>query len=127
MKHKTKTVAKRNPSKPEEAPKYYLNPVYTGTYSFEDVAKRIADISTVSEIDSAATLRALVKVVPDLLKMGIRVNMDGLGVFSLGINCEGSDTPEEVSVDKIKKVRMRFAPATELKKEVAKTAFEKVN
>ncbi len=127
MKHKTKAVAKRNPSKPEEAPRFYLNPVYTGTYTFEDLAKSIADMSTVSEIDSAATLRAFVKVLPNLLKNGFRVDMQGLGIFSLGINCEGSETEQEVTVGKIKKVRMRFAPATELKKEVAKTIFEKVN
>jgi len=127
MKHKTKTVAKRNPAKPEEAPKFYLNPVYSGTYSFEDLAKRIAEISTVSEIDSAATLRAFVKVVPEILKNGFRVDMQGLGIFSLGINCHGSETEEEVTVSKIKKVRMRFAPASKLKKEVEKTIFEKVN
>ncbi|TAJ11327.1 DNA-binding protein [Marinilabiliaceae bacterium JC017] len=127
MKHKAKTIAKRNPAKPEEAPKYYLNPVYTGTYTFDDLAKDIADISTVSEIDSAATLRALVKVLPNLLSKGIRVNMEGLGIFSLGINCEGSETEDEVTVEKIKRIRLRFAPAHDLKKEISKTDFEKVN
>jgi len=125
MKHKTKTVAKRNPAKPEEAPKFYLNPVYTGTYSFEDLAKRIAEISTVSEIDSAATLRAFVKVVPELLKNGFRVDMQGLGIFSLGINCHGSETEEEVTYQRLKRYACALHRPPNLKKKWKKTSSKK--
>jgi len=125
MKQKFKVISKKNPNKPNEAPKYYPTPVYNGTYSLDDLSKHIADISTVSEIDVSAVLRAFVKVFPEILHQGIRIDLEGLGIFSLGFITTASEKEEDVSAGNIEKCKLRYSPAYPLKKTIENTQVEK--
>lgn len=125
MKQKFKAVAKINPLKPKDPPKYYPAPVYSGTYSLDDLGQHISNISTVSEIDIAAVLRAFVKVFPEILQKGNRIDLEGIGMFSLGFETTGSEKIEDVSANKVSRVKLKFAPEHKLKKALENTPVEK--
>lgn len=125
MNLKFKAVAKTNPLKPQDPAKYYPSPVYNGTYSLDELSKYIANISTVSEIDVAGVLRGFVKVFPELLQQGNRIDLEGVGMFSLNFETLPSDKAEDVTVKNIKKVKIKFSTEYKLKLAVEKTLVYK--
>ena len=68
-------------------------------FTTDELADRLADISTVSRADVWAVLKNLPGVMADMMAQGRSVRMDGLGTFRYTINAEkqGVDTAEEVS------------------------------
>lgn len=125
MKQKFRPVAKKDPRNPNGNPKYYPSPVYNGTYSIDDVSKYIANISTVSEIDVSAVLRSFVKVFPDILQQGNRIDLEGLGIFSLGFVTTASEKEEDVSANNVEKCKLKYSPEHALKKAIENTEIEK--
>ena len=83
-------------------------------YTTEQLADRLAEISTVSRADVYAVLGNLPGVMADMMAQGRSVRMDGLGTFRYTINAEkkGVDTAEEVSAEQIVAVRVRYTPET---------------
>lgn len=97
----------------EDVYKWYPQAVTTGKpISTKQVAKRLADISTVSYADVLAVLAELSGVLADYMALGKTVKLDGLGTFYYTITAAGNgvDTPEEVNADQITGVRVRFIP-----------------
>lgn len=125
MKLQYKAVAKKDPRNPQGESKYYPSPVYRGTYSLKELSEYIANISTVSEIDTFGVLQGFVKVFPILLKQGLRLDLEGLGVFKLGFSTTASEKEEDVSAENIAGVKLKFTVDNSLKKEVADTPVEK--
>jgi len=125
MKQKFKVVPRKDPRNPNGNPKYYPTPVYSGTYSINDLSKYIANISTVSEIDVAAVLQAFVKVFPDVLQQGNRIDLEGLGVFSLGFATTASEKADDVTANNVEKCKLKYTPAYTLKKEIENATVEK--
>ena len=78
----------------------------------EDVCKRIAEMSTVSEPDSKAVLSALGKVLGDLMNTGRTVHLEGLGYFyySCLSTGQGKEAKEDVDSDCIVGTRVQFLP-----------------
>lgn len=83
-------------------------------FSTDEVADRLAQISTVSRADVYAVLKELPGVMADMMAQGRSVRLDSLGTFRYTINAErqGVDTPEEVSDAQIVGVRVRYTPET---------------
>lgn len=83
-------------------------------FTTEDLADRLAEISTVSRADVYAVLGNLPGVMADMMANGRSVRMDGLGTFRYTINAQkqGVDTPEEVGAEQIVGVRVRYVPET---------------
>ena len=83
-------------------------------FTTEDLADRLAEISTVSRADVYAVLGNLPGVMADMMAQGRSVRMDGLGTFRYTINAQkqGVDTPEEVGAEQIVGVRVRYVPET---------------
>lgn len=83
-------------------------------FTTDELADRLADISTVSRADVWAVLKNLPGVMADMMAQGRSVRMDGLGTFRYTINAEkqGVDTAEEVSDAQITAVRVRYTPET---------------
>lgn len=95
--------------------KWYPRSILVGTpVSTEQVAKRLAVESTVAPADVMAVLRALSGVMGDYMAQGRSVKLDGIGTFYFAITASGKgvDTPEEVSVNQISGIKVRFAPET---------------
>ena len=95
--------------------KWYPRSVLVGTpISTEQVARRLAAESTVAPADVMAVLQALSGVMGDYMAQGRSVRLDGIGTFHFSANAQGNgvDTPEEVSVNQINGVKVRFIPET---------------
>ena len=84
------------------------NPVTT-----DQVADRLALISTVSRGDTYAVLKDLGGVLAAFMAEGRTVKLEGVGTFYYTINADkGIAKPEEVTAKQIKGVRVRFIPET---------------
>lgn len=83
-------------------------------FSTDEVADRLAQISTVSRADVYAVLKELPGVMADMMAQGRSVRLDSLGTFRYTINAErqGVDTADEVSDAQIVGVRVRYTPET---------------
>lgn len=98
--------------------KWYPRSVTQGKpVSTKTIAKKLAQISTVSEADARAVLSMLGEVMADFLAAGRSVKLDGLGSFRLagytGKDIKAVDTPEKVTSKMFAGVRMRFVPEGE--------------
>ena len=79
----------------------------------EQVADRLALISTVSRGDTYAVLKDLGGVMASFMAEGRTVKLEGVGTFYYTINADkGIAKPEEVTAKQIKNVRVRFIPET---------------
>jgi predicted histone-like DNA-binding protein len=125
MSAKYNVVARGNPQKPEDPKKYYANYVSSGRVNFRQLANQIAQISTVSSIDTLAVLEALLQVLPQQLADGKIVDLGEFGTFKLRIKSDGSDTPEAVNAKNITKIMPQFAPRKAFKLVIENTEFTK--
>lgn len=121
-----KIVQKINPREPANPAKFYALGVSQGEIGVRDLADRIADLSTVTTIDTLAVLEALLKVIPKELAAGRIVRLGELGTFRLNLKSEGSDKPETFNNSMIKGTNLLFR-AGKLFRNVLKTVeFAKV-
>ena len=114
----------RNPKYPTE--NYFTGrAVKTGDYSFEDLAEDISESTTVTKADALAVLAAIKPKIKKALVSGMRVVLNDLGAFVIGIrgksyNAETMADKEFVPSSYIKGWTLRFQPEVNLKKEIAK-------
>jgi len=95
--------------------KWYPQSVTVGKpVTTDEVADRLAQISTVSRADTYAVLKDLGGVLSDYMAQGRTVKLDGVGTFYYTANSQGQgvDTADEVSAKQITGVRVRFLPET---------------
>lgn len=92
--------------------KWYPRSSTAGVMDTDDVAKRIASMSTVSPGDTYAVLLSLGPVLRELMSFGYSVKLKGVGTFYLtgGAAGQGVDTPDEVSGEQFTELRVRFIP-----------------
>lgn len=78
----------------------------------DEVADRLAQISTVSRADTYAVLKDLAGVLADYMAQGRTVKIDGLGTFYYTSNSSGNGVEDEkdVTAAQITGVRVRFIP-----------------
>ena len=77
----------------------------------DQVADRLAQMSTVSRGDTYAVLKDLGGVLASFMAEGRTVKLEGVGTFYYTINADkGIAKPEEVTAKQIKGVRVRFIP-----------------
>lgn len=122
-----KAVPKRNPSKMEEAPKFYVQVVSSGDMTVRQLAKQISAISTVSTADTMAVIEAFLEVVPQALAEGKIVRLGDFGSFSLAASSEGAVDAPTLSKNQIKKVSVRFRPGKEFTTVTNAIEFTKVS
>lgn len=95
--------------------KYYPQAVLVDEpFTTDQLAERLADISTVSVADVYAVLKNLPAVMADMMDAGRSVRLEGLGTFRYTINSakQGVDKPEDVTDAQIVGVRVRYTPET---------------
>lgn len=78
----------------------------------DEIADRLALISTVSRADTYAVLKDLAGVMADYMSQGRTIKLDGLGTFYYTSNASGKGVAEEkdVTAAQITGVRVRFIP-----------------
>jgi predicted histone-like DNA-binding protein len=121
-----KKVLRGNPSNPTAPKKWYPILKSLGLIKEKEVAKLLADETTLNPKEAEMTLYQLLKVIIRLLLDGHTVQLGELGSFRLTVHSEGSETEDEVSANKIQSVHVRFTPSDSLRKEINEATFKDV-
>ncbi len=122
---KVKVIKCIDPRDPSEI-KYRLAPFYSYKVGLDELAEDMSRSSSINKSDITGVMGALIpEFIGHLLKGGI-VEIDGIGSFRLSISSAGQDTPDETSIEDIRKWKIIFRPDRRLKEEVSKVRFEKM-
>ena len=124
--HKFKPVQRRNPLEPEAPRKFYALPVYTGTMDIKELSDEVAEKSSLTRGDCYSVIQNFLSTMQRALNRGYIVKLDDLGTFRTTLSSVGVETPEELSAVNIKKARILFTPAHELKGTLASMKFTKI-
>ena len=111
-----------NLSAPE---KYYLRAKSVGKIDRDYLIKDMLRYVSLTQEEASSAINYLFEAVPRFLKLGFYVKLGTLGSFRATINSEGSETVEEATADKVKRIRIRFVCGKELKEEINKSSLEK--
>jgi predicted histone-like DNA-binding protein len=120
---KLKKLQKKNPRDLTQS-KWYLVQENSGSLSLNDIARELADRSSLSQGDVLNVLRNLVEVLPTYLKLGMTIRLEGFGSFHISVQSEGTDTAEELTAHNVKKARIVFVPSIALKEGIEHLSFE---
>ena len=99
---------KRNPAKPNEPRKWHLYCKSIGTVSESEVARQIAEETTLNPKEAEMALAQLRKIVLRNLQAGNTVRLGDWAYFYATLQCEGAETEEEAVPAKVKKVAMHL-------------------
>lgn len=103
-----------DPTKRDQAPKWYAQAKVIGTAKEKEIAERIATTCTVKYADIVAVLTALEDEIVFALQSGNTVAIPQLGAWSAKLHSLGSETEKEFDLSYIKGCRVRFRPAREM-------------
>ena len=124
MSVKLKKVQRINPRNPLETYKWYLVQERTGSVGLSEIAKDIADRSSLTFGDVQNVLRNLLDVLPTYIRLGQTIRLEGFGSFHISVSSAGKTTSDELSVHDVRNARLIFTPSVELKKGLEGLSFE---
>jgi predicted histone-like DNA-binding protein len=125
MKVKYHVTRKKNPSKPGDPGKFYIQIKTSGKTTMRKIAEQIAQFSSISRADCMAMLEALLMIIPQEVAEGRIVSLGDLGTFSLRVSSTGSDTEEKVTPHNIRSKSVMFRPGKLVKDALHGITFEK--
>lgn len=96
------------------------------TLTLRDFAKRISRESTVSSMDAMAVLEGLLQIIPDEIANGKIIKLGDFGTFRSTISSETAASKETFHVSNIRGLNVRFRPAKEFSKQIAKIEYQLV-
>ena len=123
---KYKMVPKKNNLVPPHVVKFYPCAVSQGEVNLDDLAKIIADRSTMSAADCHGVIRALTDVIGETLSNGKIVKIDNLGTFTLTLLGTGAESDEPIGKSNIKEAKVRFQPAKHIKSYLKVLTYKRV-
>ncbi len=118
-------VARGNPGNPDAPKKYYPSIVSSGRVTARQLARRMAESSTLSSTDIVAVIESLLTVIPEELADGNIVELGDFGSFWLRASADGAETEDQVRPSQFKAVKPRFNPGKEFKKALNNVEFHK--
>lgn len=93
---------------------YYAMLQHQGTVSTKEIAKRISKECTVSFADVLAVLQALGEDIPEYLRSGRMVKLDGIGTIWVSIRQNSTTSRDDFNSQCIKGIRATLKPQDEL-------------
>jgi len=118
-------VARGNPGNPDAPKKYYPSVVSSGHITARQLARRMAEGSTLSSTDIVAVIESLLTVIPQELAAGNIVELGDFGSFWLRTTADGAETEDAVRPSQFKSVKPRFNAGKEFKKALNNVEFHK--
>ena len=94
-----------------------------GVMSQEQLADRIAEMSSLAYNDVLSALAALQTVIADATMNGITVRLDQLGNFTPFLKAKAVETEDEANVESIKRLRVNFYPNVRFKNKLKSAGF----
>jgi predicted histone-like DNA-binding protein len=119
-----KKVQRGNPSNPAAPKLWYPVLKSVGLIKEKEVAKFLADETTLNPKEAEMSVYQLFKVIIRLLLDGHTVQLGDLGSFRLIVRGEGSETEAEVNAGKIKSVHIHFTASGDLREQLNKATFK---
>lgn len=116
-------VERGNPGNPDAPKKWYPVLKSTGMVKEREVAKLLADETTLNPKEAEMAISQALKVVTTLLLNGSTVQLGSLGSFRITASTEASDSKEDVTASNIKKLNVRFSESDELKNAMKTAKF----
>ena len=110
----------------EREPKYFPMVTKRSLVDSRELANRISERSSFSQPDVLGMIESLIQIIPETLKNGENVRLDGFGTFSIHVSGLGKDDPTKVTRRDITNVKMAFLPNKEIKRNLKTTKFKKV-
>ncbi len=91
------------------AGKWFMRPVIDETYGITELAKHMAEHNTpFSPGAIKGVLTDMIECIKELILDGKNVKLDDLAIFSVGIQCKGATSAEELTVaNNVKSVKLR--------------------
>ncbi len=123
---KFRLMERANPRDPQTAKKFYAIASSDGEVTLRQLADRIAEISTVSSIDTLAVLESLLSVIPNFLLQGYIVRLGDFGTFRLTISSDGAETEKDFSKDLVKSANLNFRPGKQIRNDLKTADFQKI-
>lgn len=122
------SVSKRkNPAKPNEAPKFYAQVQASGEADFKTITRAAADRCTVTASDAKAVLDSLMTTMQEKLASGQIVRLQDLGSFRVAIGSKGCEVEDKFNSTMITKARIVFTPCKELKDLMKTLSYKKTS
>lgn len=122
------SISKRkNPAKPNEAPKYYAQAQSSGEADFKTITRAAADRCTVTASDAKAVLDSLMTTMQEKLANGEIVRLQDLGSFRVVLGSKGVEVEDKFNSSMITKARIVFTPCAELKMLLKTLTFKKTS
>ncbi len=85
-----------------------LAPGYMKIYDIHEIATETEIAGGMSAEDVTHVVNSFVRSARRILAKGDKVKVDGLGIFHLTFNCEGTEEEKDCTVKNIKRVNIRF-------------------
>lgn len=123
---KYKVIPRINPLDKDAAPKYYAQIVRPEPVSIEKLAKRIAEISPVSELDTQSVLIAFTKVLPEYFIEGATVQLGDMGFFQTTLRSNGAEVEEDFNSNLIKGFSVSYRSSPRMKQQYKMVKYQKV-
>lgn len=117
-------VLRKNPSKQEEAGKWYPVLRSVTQVTEKEVSKRISDETTLNPKEAEMAIYQLLKVLKEELLSGNTVQLGDWGSFYLTVNSEGVEKEADVTAMLIKQINVNFRAGSELREAINKAEFK---
>jgi len=117
-------VERINPQKREEPKKWYPSLKTVAQIQQKQVAKEIADETTLNPKEAEMALEQLQKVLVRNLLASNSVQLGDWGSFSLSCSGSPSDKKEDVTANNIKSLKINFTPGKALKNALKEATFK---
>ncbi|MDR3260738.1 MAG: HU family DNA-binding protein [Tannerella sp.] len=119
-----KKVQRGNPRDPSAPKLWYPILKSLGLVKEKQVAKLLADETTLNPKEAEMALYQLLKVLVRLLLDGHTVQLGELGTFRLVVRSEGSEKEEEVNATKIKHLQLHFTASGETREQLSHATYK---
>ena len=115
---KVKKIAKKNPTEPQAAPRFYASVVRGAKVDLDGLATTVANRCSLRRADVHGVLIALMDIIPDELAEGKLISLGKIGSLFVNVKSDGADTAEAFTPGLVKKMYVRYRPTKELKKKL---------
>ncbi len=99
--------------------------VNQGIVGKRELAQRIAARSILGAPEVMAVLEALIETIPELMREGKILKLEGLGSFQLYARSQGASSPDAFDEQLMKRPRLHFQPSQLIRQELELIEWER--
>jgi predicted histone-like DNA-binding protein len=120
-----RVIARKNPRKPDEAPKYHAEAVSRGVIDMEQLLDAMCEDNTLNRDEARMGLNRMFHKSREFLKLGFNVHLGDLGYMRLTTRSKGVDKPEEVTAAAVTDIAPHFVFGKTLRSDIKNISLER--